>query len=76
MNNEEIKAEKPNNAEANKKAEETKVTVNVNEGSSWLKPTLYVVGGIVVGALGALGVKWFMDRDSGDAATVDTTADA
>ena len=40
MNNEEIKAEKPNNAEANKKAEETKVTVNVNEGgSSWLKPT-------------------------------------
>lgn len=70
MNNEEIKAEKPNNAEANKKAEET-VTVNVNEGgSSWLKPTLYVVGGIAVGALGALGVKWFLDRDS------DTAADA
>lgn len=76
MNNEEIKAEKPNNAEANKKAEETKVTVNVNEGgSSWLKPTLWVTGGIIAGALGAIGVKWFMDRDSGDAATV-TTADA
>lgn len=75
MNDNEVKAEKPN-TEANKKAEETKVTVNVNEcGSSWLKPTLWVVGGIAVGALGALGVKWFLDRDDG-AATVDTTADA
>ena len=74
MNDNEVKAEKPNTTEANKKAEETKVTVNVNEGSSWLKPTLWVVGGIAVGALGALGVKWFLDRDG--AATVDTTADA
>lgn len=75
MNDNEVKAEKPNNTEANKKAEETKVTVNVNEESSWLKPTLWVVGGIAVGALGALGVKWFLGRDDG-AATVDTTADA
>ncbi len=79
MNNEEIKADKPNTNTEAKKAEETKtesnnVTVNVNEGSSWIKPTLWCVGGILCGALGAIGVSWFLNRDSN--VTTDTTADA
>ena len=72
MNNEEIKAEKPNTNTETKP--DSNVTVNVHESSSWVKPTLLVTSGIVAGALGALGVLWFMNRNHDGAETVDTTA--